>query len=237
MRLATGLRKPKNPCSRDGYRGDGRGGRQGRDASFDPATRSSAGAPARSPSTRGRPRTSSLQKPANLTSSRRPPSACPRRPRSSSCATTGKVQPGPEGADQWRVGRRRHVRRADRQGVRCRGDRREQHEERRHGPLHRRRPCHRLHAEDFTKGGPRYDLILDNVGNHSMARDPARPDAPAGRCSPTAEGMPAASWAHLIRAHVVSMFVRQQARPSVKSQNPADLVALRPSSKRARSCR
>ena len=24
--------------------------------------------------------------------------------------------------------------------------------------------------EDFTEGGPRYDLILDNVGNHSMAR-------------------------------------------------------------------
>ena len=31
--------------------------------------------------------------------------------------------------------------------------------------------------EDFTEGGPRYDLILDNVGNHSMARDSTRADA------------------------------------------------------------
>ena len=28
--------------------------------------------------------------------------------------------------------------------------------------------------EDFTEGGPRYDLILDNVGNHSMAKLDAR---------------------------------------------------------------
>ena len=51
-----------------------------------------------------------------------------------------------EGPDQRRLGRRRHVRRADRQGTRSGGDRRVQHEERRPRALDRRRSRHRLHA-------------------------------------------------------------------------------------------
>ena len=39
--------------------------------------------------------------------------------------------------------------------------------------------------EDFTQGGPRYDLILDNAGNHSLSAL-RRALAPTGRLSPTA---------------------------------------------------
>ena len=46
------------------------------------------------------------------------------------------------GLDQWCVGRRGYVRRADCQSVRSGSDRRLQHEERGHGPIDRRRPCH-----------------------------------------------------------------------------------------------
>ena len=49
-------------------------------------------------------------------------------------------------ADHRRVGRRRHLRSADRQGVRRRGHRRLQHGEGRPGPVDRRRPRARLHA-------------------------------------------------------------------------------------------
>ena len=52
----------------------------------------------------------------------------------------------PEGPDQRGIRRRRHVRRPDREGPRRRGHGRDQHQERRDGPLDRRRPRHRLHA-------------------------------------------------------------------------------------------
>ena len=52
---------------------------------------------------------------------------------------------GTAGADHRCVGRRRHLRRATRQGPRSRGDRCVQHREARSRPLDRRRPCHRLH--------------------------------------------------------------------------------------------
>ncbi len=48
--------------------------------------------------------------------------------------------------------------------------------------------------EDFTKGGPRYDFILDNVGNHSLA-ETRRALTPKAGCCPTGEGIPAARWA------------------------------------------
>ena len=64
------------------------------------------------------------------------------------------------------------------------------------GPLDRRRPCHRLHGEDFTRGSKRYDLILDLVGNHSVSAC-RRALAPNGmRSSPTgAAATGSAPWA------------------------------------------
>ncbi len=64
----------------------------------------------------------------------------------------GRRPPRPAGPDQRRVGRHRHLRGADRQGVRRRGDRRVQPQERGPGPLARRRPGHRLHPAGLHPG-------------------------------------------------------------------------------------
>jgi NADPH:quinone reductase-like Zn-dependent oxidoreductase len=80
--------------------------------------------------------------------------------------------------------------------------------------------------EDFTEGGPRYDLILDNVGNHSMART-RRALTPTGTLISNGGGHVGGKLARTVRAMLVSMFVRQQATPTVKTQNHDDLVALK----------
>ena len=201
MRMATGLRKPKNPVPGTDIAGTVEA--VGKDVQRLRAGRRGVrrGAPAHSPSTRRRARTSSCRSRPTSPSSRRPPSACRRPPPCSCCATTAKVQPGPEGPDQRRIGRRRHVRGADRQGVRCRGDRRVQHEERGPGPLHRRRPRHRLHAARTSpRACERYDLILDNVGNHSMAQT-RRALTPDGTLISNGGGHAGGKLGRTIRAH------------------------------------
>ena len=80
--------------------------------------------------------------------------------------------------------------------------------------------------EDFTTGGPRYDLILDNVGNHSMART-RRALAPGGTLISNGGGHADSKLSRTVRTMLVSMVVRQQAGPSIKTQNHDDLVALR----------
>ncbi len=80
--------------------------------------------------------------------------------------------------------------------------------------------------EDFTEGGPRYDFILDNVGNHSPS-ETRRALTPAGRLQPNGGGHSGGAMGPVIRALVSSIFVRQQLRPSVKFQNLKDLVALK----------
>ena len=80
--------------------------------------------------------------------------------------------------------------------------------------------------EDFTKGGPRYDFILDNVGNHSLS-ETRRALTPNGRLLPNGGGHSGGALGKLIKAHLSAFFVRQQARPAIKFQNPADLVALK----------
>jgi len=79
---------------------------------------------------------------------------------------------------------------------------------------------------DFTSGGPRYDLILDNVGNHSMART-RRALTPNGLLISNGGGHAGGKLARTIRAMLASIVVKQQARPTVKTQNHDDLVALR----------
>jgi NADPH:quinone reductase-like Zn-dependent oxidoreductase len=80
--------------------------------------------------------------------------------------------------------------------------------------------------EDFTKGGPRYDFILDNVGNHSLS-ETRRALTPSGRLLPNGGGHSGGALGNLIKAHLSAFFLRQQARPVIKFQNPADLVALK----------
>ena len=80
--------------------------------------------------------------------------------------------------------------------------------------------------EDFTTGAQRYDLILDNVGNHSMARTRSAL-APGGMLISNGGGHADGKLGRTLRTMLVSMIVRQQAAPTVKSQNHADLVALK----------
>ncbi len=79
--------------------------------------------------------------------------------------------------------------------------------------------------EDFTKGGPRYDLILDNVGNHPMSAV-RRALMPNGMLLSNGGGHAGGKLARTIRTAVVSLFVSQQRGASLKTQNRADLIAL-----------
>jgi NADPH:quinone reductase-like Zn-dependent oxidoreductase len=80
--------------------------------------------------------------------------------------------------------------------------------------------------EDFTAGAERYDLILDNVGNHSLART-RRALESTGTLISNGGGHKGGKLARTIRTMLVSMVVKQQAKPSVKTQNRGDLVALK----------
>ncbi len=80
--------------------------------------------------------------------------------------------------------------------------------------------------EDFRKGGPRYDLILDNVGDHSMSAT-RRALASNGLLISNGGGHAGGALGRVIRLAVVSMFVHKQGKPSVKTQNRADLQVLK----------
>lgn len=80
--------------------------------------------------------------------------------------------------------------------------------------------------EDFTAGGPRFDLIFDNVGNHSMAQT-RRALSPTGTLISNGGGHADGKLARTLRTTLVSVFVRGQAGPSLKTQNHDDLVALK----------
>ena len=82
---------------------------------------------------------------------------------------------------------------------------------------------------DFTKGAPEYDLILDNVGAHSL-KDMRRVLTPNGLL--LANGAPAPTgWfgglGHPLRVTVASMFSKQQGRPFLSTENEEDLGTLK----------
>src|SRR4029077_13955214 len=81
-------------------------------------------------------------------------------------------------------------------------------------------------SEDFTTSSSRYDFILDNVGNHSMA-ETRRALKPTGSLLSNGGGHSNGRWiasmGNTMRAAAASMMVRQQGRPSIKFQNRADL--------------
>ena len=80
--------------------------------------------------------------------------------------------------------------------------------------------------EDFTTGAERYDVILDNVGNHSMAQT-RRALTPSGTLISNGGGHADGKVIRTLRTMLVSLVVSRQAGPSVKTQNHDDLVALR----------
>ena len=110
------------------------------------ATRYSAGEAGPSPSTCASARTRVVPKPANLTFEQAAAVPVAALTALQGLRDKGQDPARAEGPDQRRVGRRGHVRRADREVVRRGGDRRVQHGERRPRPVARRRPRHRLHA-------------------------------------------------------------------------------------------
>jgi NADPH:quinone reductase-like Zn-dependent oxidoreductase len=79
--------------------------------------------------------------------------------------------------------------------------------------------------QDFTRGTERYDVVLDNVGNHSMART-RRALTPLGTLISNGGGHANGKLGRTVRTMLVSMVVRQQAGPTVKTQNRDDLLAL-----------
>jgi NADPH:quinone reductase-like Zn-dependent oxidoreductase len=80
--------------------------------------------------------------------------------------------------------------------------------------------------KDFRDGDERYDFILDNVGDRSMA-DTRRALTSNGTLISNGGGHGAGKLGRTIRGFLASVVVRQQARPSVKTQNRSDLIALK----------
>jgi NADPH:quinone reductase-like Zn-dependent oxidoreductase len=82
--------------------------------------------------------------------------------------------------------------------------------------------------EDFTRGTQRYDLILDNVGSHSLS-DTRAALTPDGTL--LANGAPVSGWVgglgHFAKASIVSLFVGRQGRPFLSLPNTEDLATLR----------
>ena len=82
--------------------------------------------------------------------------------------------------------------------------------------------------EDFTKGGPRYDLIFDNVENRSLS-DCRRALTPGGtlvlNSGTGAHGL--AMLVRLVRPFLLSPFVHQNLRRYLSHPNRADLTVLK----------
>jgi NADPH:quinone reductase-like Zn-dependent oxidoreductase len=77
--------------------------------------------------------------------------------------------------------------------------------------------------EDFTKGGARYDVIMDNVGSHSLS-------AARRALTPTGVHIPSSGHAGMgwvIAASLEGIFVRQQAAPFVAATSSESLLALK----------
>jgi len=76
--------------------------------------------------------------------------------------------------------------------------------------------------EDFTKAGARYDVIMDNVGSHSLSAT-RRALTPTGVHIPSS-GHAGMGW--VIAASLAGIFVRQQGSPFVASTTSKDLATL-----------
>jgi NADPH:quinone reductase-like Zn-dependent oxidoreductase len=83
--------------------------------------------------------------------------------------------------------------------------------------------------EDFTRKDRRYDLILDNVANHSLS-DLRRALAPTGTLVPNGGGFDNrwfANGGRVVGAHVLNRFVSHRLRPFLVSPKLDDLVVLK----------
>ena len=76
--------------------------------------------------------------------------------------------------------------------------------------------------EDFTQSGLRFDLILDQVANHSLS-DCRRALTPQGTHIPNSGN---GGLGYVVKALMLSLFIRQQGRPYIAIPNNEDLVVL-----------
>ena len=83
--------------------------------------------------------------------------------------------------------------------------------------------------EDFTKGGQRYDLIFDSVGNHSLP-DCRRALTPKGilvLVGGPNKGRWVGPLTGMLKAVVLARFVSQKLLPFMAHSNQADLIVIR----------
>ncbi|MDY7077948.1 MAG: NAD(P)-dependent alcohol dehydrogenase [Chloroflexota bacterium] len=84
--------------------------------------------------------------------------------------------------------------------------------------------------EEFTQGRQRYDFILDNVGNHSLS-DLRRALTPKGILQPNGGGHSSNRWigpmGSVIKANLMSLFVRQQRGAFIATNNKEDRQFLK----------
>lgn len=80
---------------------------------------------------------------------------------------------------------------------------------------------------DYTAGGPNYDLVLDNIGNHSLSAT-RRAVAPGGVL--LSNGSTISGWfgglGHVMKAMITSIVVKKQGRPFISLPNTDDLTTL-----------
>jgi NADPH:quinone reductase-like Zn-dependent oxidoreductase len=86
--------------------------------------------------------------------------------------------------------------------------------------------------EDFTQGEPRYNIIFDNVGNHSIAerRRVLTPDGICVLAGMGSAGKHEGQWARLggnLKAFFVSPFIAQKFKFYIAQTLQADLIVLR----------
>ena len=83
-------------------------------------------------------------------------------------------------------------------------------------------------AEDFTRGGAQYDVILDNVGNRPLGRL-RQVLTPTGTLLLNGGGSPGkviGALGPIVRAAVTDRFVRQRLRPFRSKPDQADLLTV-----------
>lgn len=84
-------------------------------------------------------------------------------------------------------------------------------------------------TEDFTQGGAKYDLVLDNAGVHSLA-EMRRAVVSKGKLIPNS-GSAGGDWlgpfGRMLQASVAALFVRRQGSPFMAGEKREDMLALK----------
>ena len=226
MRMATGLRKPKHPVPGTDIAGTVEA--VGKDVrSSDRATRSSAGARARSPSTRSASEDQFVLKPANLTFEQAAAVGVSASTALQLLRDDGQGAAGPEGPHQRRVRRRRHVRRPDRQGVRRRGHRRDEHRATWRWSARSAPTTSSTTPTTTSQGRAATTTSSSTTSATTPSPTTRRALTPDGTLLPNGGGHSGGGLGRVIKAHVAATFVRQQGRPSIKFQNADDLAVLK----------